>query len=137
MSRRPGGRHPEGWDREKDGDANDGDLDSSHLAFSMDSRPSSTIDRQNNNVDISGLVGPMRLDPDPGGFREKYLQTFGGLQGYSKEGITKLDFLVKCACDVLAKAMVPTKSGFSRTMARTFSTSSCTSLLGHPTVVTT
>ena len=100
MSRRPGGRDPTGWDdgggeeqRRQRGGAEDG---TALLA--------ATADR--------GVTESMRLDPDPGGFREKYLQTFNGLQGYSKDGVTKLDYLVGCANEALAKARVPSKSGF-------------------------
>ena len=62
-------------------------------------------------VDDRGLMQSMRIDPDPGGFREKYLQTFDGLQGYSKEGITNLDLLVQEAVRALENSKVPSKEG--------------------------
>jgi cytidine deaminase len=63
-------------------------------------------------ADDRGLTQSMRINPDPGGFREKYLQTFDGLQGYSKEGVTKLDYLVQQAVSALESSKVPSKSGY-------------------------
>ena len=129
------GRNDVGWnDDGLDSHANNrynDNNDNTDNEFSSDTTrsPNSVSDENNNSINAGplsssltgtlsghgkdrGLTQSMRLNPDPGGFREKYLQTFDGLQGYSKEGITKLDFLVKCAVEALGNSKVPNKSGY-------------------------
>ena len=95
MRRRAGGRHPEGWVVDEESDIGDG------LAIDGDSASA--------DANCVGVVGSMRLDPDPGGFREKYLRTFGGLRDIPRRNYNQIFW--SCATDVLSKATVPTELG--------------------------